>query len=338
MKIILTIFTLFQFCFVFGQTFNVTTKNIDLEVKELIKPATKVELTHSVKHKDIFYCFFNEVNKDNSRQDIKFFFIFTEKGDNLRKIEVPTEIQNTVYYDLFLRNDTIFTKTYIDSETFYFDRDKQKWRNTSEVDDMIYEDDRFHITYLDFGEWGSTTWVKDRQTNNEYELASSGEIVNRVDSIYYITSGLRILKIDNPTELKKSNSDYLYEVIRKQDHSEGTNSLQGAEIVFKDITFSEWDWIDKEPKLRIATSFVRENKLYHICVDSTKTFIAELENGQMKPIQKIESKLSFFDWYYSYRSKTQKDGSQLLKFKSNNKFGIMEINQQDINIYRIAIK
>lgn len=338
MKIILTIFTLFQFCFVFGQTFNVTTKNIDLEVKELIKPATKVELTHAVKHKDIFYCFFNEVKKDNSRRDIKFFFIFSEKGDNLRKIEVPTEIQNTVYYDLFLRNDTIFTKTYMDSETFYFDRDKQKWRNTSEVDDMIYEDDRFYFTYLDFGEWGSTTWVKDRQTNTEYELSSSGEIINRVDSIYYITSGLRILKIDDPTELKRSNSDYLYEDIRKKDHSEGTSSLQGAEIVFKDTTFSEWDWIDKEPKLRIATSFVRDNKLYHICVDSTKTLIAELENGQMKPIQKIESKLSFFDWYYSHRSKIQKDGSQLLKFKTNNKFGIMEINRQDINIYRIAVK
>lgn len=338
MKLILPIFTLFHFCFVFGQTFNVTIKNIDLEVKKLIKPATEVELTHAVKHKDIFYCFFNEVKKDNSRGDIKFFFIFSEKGKNLRKIEVPKEVQNTVYFDLLLRTDTIFAKTYMDSKTFYFDIARQKWKKTSEVDDMIYEDNRFYFTYLDFGEWGSTTWIKNKQTELEYELASSGEIVNRVDSIYYITSDLRILKIDNPTELKKSNSDYLYEVIRKKDHSEGTNSLQGAEIVFKDTTFSKWDWIDKEPKLRIVTSFVRENKLYHICVDSTKTFIAELENGQMKTLQKIESKLSFFDWYYSYRSKIQKDGSQLLKFKSNDKFGIMEINRQDINIYRIAIK
>ena len=125
MKIILTIITLFQFCFVFGQTFKVTTKNIDLEVKELIKPATKVELTHAVKHQDKFYCFFNEVKKDNSRRDIKFFFVFSEIGDHLRKIEVPNEIQNTVYFDLFLRNDTIFAKTYMDSKTFYFDRDKQ---------------------------------------------------------------------------------------------------------------------------------------------------------------------------------------------------------------------
>jgi hypothetical protein len=338
MKILLTIITLFQFCFVFGQTFNVTTENIDLEVKELIKPATKVELTHAVKYKDIFYCFFNEVKKDNSRRDIKFFFIFSKKGENLRKIGVPNEIQNTVYFDLFLRNDSIFAKTYMDSKTFYFDRDKQKWRKTSEVDDMIYEDDRFYFTYLDFGEWGSTTWVKDKQTGKEYELASSGEIINKVDSTYYITSALRIIKIDNPTNLKLTDKDNQYETIRKKDHADGTRSLQGAEIVFNDTTFSEWDWIDKEPKLRIVTSFVRENKLYHFCVDSTKTFVAELENGKMKPIQNIESKLSFFDWYYSYRSKIQKDGSQLLKYNRNNKFGIIEINGQEINIYRITIK
>lgn len=337
MKIILTIITLFQFCFVFGQTFNVTTENIDLEVKELIKPATKVELTHAVKQKDIFYCFFNEVKKDNSRRDIKFFFTFSEKGDNLRKIEVPNEIQNTVYYDLFLRNDSIFAKTYMDSKTFYFDRENKKWKKTQEVDDMIFEDDEFYFTYLNFGEWGSTTWIKDKQKEKEYELASSGEIVNRVDSAYYITSALRILKIDNPAKMKEPKSDYRYEVIKKKDHAEGTNSLQGTEIIFEDTTFSEWDWMSKEPKLRIVTSLTHQNKLYHLCVDSTKTFIAVLENGQMKPIQQIDKKLSFFDWHYSYRSKIQKDGTQLLKFKANNKFGIMEINGQSINIFKLTL-
>jgi len=337
MKIILTIFSLFHFCFVYGQSFNVATKNIELEIKELIKPAIKVELTHAVKHKDIFYCFFNEVKKDNSRQDIKFFFIFMEKGDNLRKIEVPNEIQNTVYFDLFLRNDTIFTKTYMNSKTFYFDRNKQKWRKTSEVDDMTYEDERFYFTYLDFGEWGYTTWVKDKQTGKQYELESSGEIINRVDSIYYITTNKQILKIDNPTKLKISNDDYLYEDIRKKALAKGTNSFQGAEIIYKDTTYSEWDWFDNKPNLRILTSFVRENKIYHICVDSTKTFVAELDNGEMKPFQKIENKLSFFDWQFSYRSKIQKDGSQLLKFKSNNNFGIMELNGMDIHIYQITL-
>jgi hypothetical protein len=337
MKTILTIITLFQFCFVFGQPFNVTTINIEIEISKLIKPATNVELTHAVKHKDMFYCFFNEINKDNSSRAVRFFFIFSEMGKSLRKIKVPEAIQNTVYFDLFLKNDTIFAKTYMDEETFYFDRDGQKWKNALEVDDMIYEDNRFYFTYLDFEEWGSTTWIKDKNTGIEYELASSGEIVNRVDSIYYITSSLRILKINNPKELKKSNSDYLYKDIRKNEYSKGTNSLQGVEIVFIDTTFSKWKWIDKESKLSIATSFVRENKLYQICVDSTKTFIAEFENGQIKPIQTIESKLSFFDWFYSYRNKIQKDGSQLLKFYENKTFGIMEINQQAINIYRIAI-
>lgn len=338
MKISLTIFAFFQFCLTFGQTFNVTTKNIDLEIKDLIKPATKIELTHAVKHKDIFYCFFNEVKKDNYGRDIKFFLIFSEKGDNLRNIEIPTEIQNTVYFDLFLRNDTIFVKKYMNSKTFYFNRDKQKWENTSEVDDMIFEDDRFYFTYMDFGEWGSTTWIKNKQTEIEYELASSANIVNIIDSTYYITSGLRILKVNNPAKMKVTNSDYLYEVVKKKGYADGTNSLQGAEIIFEDTSFSEWDWANKEPQLRIATSFVQENKLYHLCVDSTKTFIAELKDGQMKQIQQIDKNLSFFDWYYSDRSKIQKDGNQLLKFKKNNNFGFMEINRQTINIYSLTLQ
>lgn len=336
MKLLLTIITIFQYCFVFGQTFNVITKNVAIEIKELIKPAINVELTHAVKYNDKFYCFFNEVKKDNFRRDIKFCFVFSDKDSNIKKIEVPNDIQNTFYYDLFIKNDSIFVKTYMNGKTFYFDRKTFKWVKTKGIDDLIFEDDRFYFTYLNFGEWGATTWCKDKKTKKEYELASSGTKINKIGSVYYITSNLRILKIDDPTKMKKSNNDYLYEVIYKKEHAEGTSSLKGAEIIFNDTTISYWE--QKEPKIRIATSFVKNNKLYHLCVDSASTFVAELINGQMIPIQKCGAKISFFDWHYSDRNKIQKDGSQILKFKTNNKFGIVEINKQGFNIYNLILK
>jgi len=336
MKRILTLILVFQFYLAIGQSFNVTTKDISLEIKELIKPASKIALTHAIKYENKFYCFFNEVKKDNFRRDIKFCFVFSDKGNYIKKIEVPNDIQNTVYYDLFIKNDSIFVKTYMDSKTFYFDSKNTKWEKTKDVDDLIFEDDRFYFTYLDFGEWGATTWCKDKRTKKEYELASSGTKINKIDSVYYITSDLRILKIIDPTKMKESDNDYLYEVVIKKNYAEGTNSLKGAEIIFDDTTFSYWE--QKQPKLSIATSFVRNNKLYHLCVDSTKTFVAELINGQMQPTQKIGAKNSFFNWYYSDRNKIQKDGSQTLKFKSNNKFGILVINGQEINIYNLILK
>lgn len=336
MKGTLTIFFIFLKVLAFSQTFNVTTKTIDLELKELIKPATKVELTHAVKFQNEYYCFFEEVKKDNSRRDTKFCFIISNEGKILHNLKVPNEIQNTYYFDLFLKNDTVFLKEYMDSKTFYFNTNKTKWVKTKDVDDMIFEDEQFYFTYLDFGEWGSTTWCKDKFSSKEYLLASSGRIINKIDSIYYITAGLKILKVENPLKLKQSEKDYYYEIVRQKKFSEGTNSLLGAEVLFEDTTYSYFE--QKEPKLIVATSFVADNKLFHLCMDSTKTFIAKLENGRMIPIQTIGKKLSTFNWHYSYRSEIQKDSFQILKFKTTDTFGLIELKGKSINIAYLNLK
>lgn len=148
----------------FGQSFNATSINIDLGIKGLITPTTKVGLTHAVKYKDEFYCFFEEVKRDDSRRDIKFCFVFSGTGKDLKKIEVPDDIQNTIYYDLFVKNNNVFVKTYMDSKTFYFDTQKLKWVKTKNADDLIFEDEKFYVYSLDFGEWGGKTWFKDKKT------------------------------------------------------------------------------------------------------------------------------------------------------------------------------
>ncbi|OFY83538.1 MAG: hypothetical protein A3F72_13015 [Bacteroidetes bacterium RIFCSPLOWO2_12_FULL_35_15] len=336
MKSILTVFFIIFNVIAYGQSFNVTTDTFDISLKELIKPATKVDLTHAIKFQNKYYCFFEERKKDNSRQDLKFCFIVSNYAKTIQKIKVPNEIQNTVYYDLFLRHDTIFVKTYMDGETYYFNIDKLAWVTIKDADDMIFEDERYYFTYLDFGEWGSTTWCKDKLTGNEYELASSGTIINKIDSVYYITAGLKILKIENPLKLKQCKNGYFYETVRQKKFSEGTNSLAGAEVLFDDTTYSEFE--QKEPKLIVATSFVADNKLFHLCMDSTQTFIAKLENGHMTPIQIIGKNISTFDWTYSDRNKVQKDSSQLLKFKTKNLFGLIEIKGQEINIHYLHFK
>ena len=102
MKNILTLILYFQICIAFGQSFNVTTKDFFLNIKELIKPATKVELTHAIKHKDKFYCFF-----EDGEEDIKFCFVFSYGGNKLNKIEVPIDV-----YAIF-KNTVIKSEDYI---------------------------------------------------------------------------------------------------------------------------------------------------------------------------------------------------------------------------------
>ena len=337
MKSILTILLSFQICFALGQSFNVSTNDISLDIKELIKPATKIELTHAVKYKSEIYCFFKEVKKGNSRRDIKFCFVFSDSGKDLKKIEVPKEIQNTSYFDLFVKNDSVFAKTDMESESFYFDIEKSKWIKTKNVDDLIFEDEIFYVYSLDFGEWGGKTWFKDKKTEIEYAIEATTPLINKIDTTYFLTSELKVLKIKNPLALNKCTDDITYENIEKDGkYATWHGKPIGYEIVYEDTTSQ--DYFDFSYRPHIVCSFVWDDELLHIYETETVTFIAKTVNNSMMTIQKIGSNLRFYNWYYSYRSKIQTDGRQLLKFKINGKYGLLEINGQNINFYKLILK
>lgn len=313
--------------------FFVNVDSLIIDLKPYVNP-DKVSLTHAVKFGDKYYCYFTD-KKDSYN---KYFFSISNKGSIEKKIKLPRDLTDCFYLDLFVLHDTIFSKPYMNDKSYYLNLQTLKWIETPEPDDLIYEDERFYVTFLDFGEWGSSTWFKDKSSGKEYEIASSAEIINRIDSIYYISSGVRVLKIDNPLKLKQCDKEYYYRNIKKKEFSKGTNSLLGTDAIYKDTTYSQWDF--KEPKLYIATSFIADNKLFYLCTDNVKTFIAKLENKKMIPILNFEKKYSIFDWHYSYRCKIQKDGFQLLKFdaKTNNTYGFIEIENNKIDIRYLKLK
>lgn len=313
--------------------FILSIDTLYINIKPYVSP-DKVSLTHSVKFGEKYYCFFTD-KKDNYS---KYFFIISNKGAIEKEIKLPRDLTDCFYLDLFVLHDTIFSKPYMNDKSYYLNLQTLTWVETPEPDDVIYEDERFYVTCLDFGEWGSTTWFKDKSSGKEYELASSMEIINRIDSSYYISGGIKILKIDDPLNMKQCDKEYYYNVIKKKEFSEGTNSLLGAETIFDDTTFSQWDF--KEPKLYIAASFKVENKLFYLCNDSINTFIARLENKKMIPILSLEKKYSTFDWAHSYRCKIQKENFQLLKFKTKteNTYGFIEIEENKIHIRYLKFK
>lgn len=313
--------------------FIVTVDSLIIDLKPYVNP-DKVGLTHAIKFGDKYYCYFTDKKDSYS----KYFFAISNKGSIEKEIKLPRDLTDCFYLDLFVLHDTIFSKPYMNDKSYYLDLKTLSWVETPEPDDVIYEDERFYVTCLDFGEWGSTTWFKDKLSGKEYELASSADIINRIDSSYYISGGIRVLKIDNPLNLKQCDGDYYYNVIKKKEYSEGTNSLLGTEAIFDDTTFSQWDF--KEPKLRIVTSFKVDKRLFYLCNDSIKTFIAKLENKKMIPIQSLKKKYSTFDWSHSYRCKIQNDDFQLLKFgnKTGSATGFIEIKENKINIRYLRFK
>ena len=331
-KIVLALGIIFNVNLIYCQTFEITTDTINISIKNIMSPANRISLTHAVKYNDKYYCIFSERNIYHSWKNNKYFFIILPDGTIEHRIELPDKIKNSSYCDLFIKDDCIFLKEYYDHWTFYLDTKKMKWIRTKEVDDVIYEDDKYNITYLDYGEWGYRTWFKDKRTKLEYELASDGKIVNKIDSLFYITSIDKILKIDNPLKLNPCEPKYYYNKAQTSRIRMSSNSLIGAEVIYNDSTQSYFFFDESEPY--IITSFTYNNQLFHLFNDINATYITKLENNKMTPLQTLDERYKLFTHDYSYRMKIQKDNSQLLTIstKDENVYGFIEIQDNKIHI------
>lgn len=320
--------------------FVIESNTTVLNLKNFISSKESVSLTHAVELNNKFYCFFEE-NIQYS-QDKKLFVSFSDDGRISGCISAPEGIQNSVYYDLFIRNDSIISKAYMgEYETYYFDIKTKRWKQIQIADDVIYENNDYRITFIDYGEWGFTTWFQDKKTHKEYELASKGLIVNKVNNAYYITDEYQILKIENPCNLRPCDLNYYYSVAKMENnfYERSNYKLDGAKIIYKDTTNSGWYW--EEPgKFRVISSFINNKKLYHLCVDSNKTYIARLNRGNFIPVVELKNfKNIFFRPYYAFRYNNQPDKRQLLTFSSYDykTYGLFLIKNNIIEIKHIRI-
>lgn len=311
-----------------AQTFNISIDTMFVDIKEIVKPATRINLTHAVKYNDKYYCFFLEQGLYSFIIGTIYFLIVSDKGEILHNIEIPREIKEASYFDFFIRNGSLFAKTHMNHKCFNFDLNTLKWEKINEVDDRVYEDSSFVITYLDFGEWGQTTWFIDKQTKKEYVLSANGRTVNKLNGNYYLTGSRVIRIIENPRMLKQTKKNYYYRKVEKRrKFHEGTNSLLGSYTIY------HLPWRLKEPKKYINTSFVANNHLFQLFSDSNQTYIGKVENNKLIPIQELGKKFTIYDRYY-YLGKNLDNCSRFLIFhENNNTCGFLEINNYKINIH-----
>lgn len=319
-----------------GQPFTVTTDTIYIQLRDSMRPAIRLSLTHAVKLKDHYYVIFDENRLYSSDYD-KHFYIISEDG-NICRAPYPLNIES-YYADLFVKNDSILFKDYYDGNTYHFDPGIMQWTQIPKVEDIVYEDDRYYITSRYFGEWGYLTWFRNKITGREYELGTFATCINRVDSSYYITDPYRILRIDDPTQLVPTTPERsYYNIFKNKRILETYTQLQGAQIIYQDTTFryDEWMWelLTTLPSVSIITSFTYNNKLFQLCQNSDSLYVASLDNGNLIPMQYVDRPHSVFNWHNSYRMSIQTDGSQLLKFQTEdpNLFGFIGIHNNRIDI------
>ena len=301
---------------------NVSSRNIEINIPGRPGPWLKYD--------NKFYCYFKTDNDKFSSASNHHFYILNENGKIENQIEVPKKLQKT-YYDLYLKNDTIFTTEYYDHNTFYLDQTNNTWIETKKGIDLYFEDKNYSVYSLDFGEWGGVTWFKNKQTNNQFETGATTPVVNKLKESYYLTTSNSVLKIDNPEILDKSKEPYVYQkaVLEERFHRNGNYYTNGAEIIFE---YKNDDYFN--PTFSLATSFIFKDKLYHLYKDSISTKIGTIENKKLVPLYEFNSEIKPFQWYYDTRNPIQNNDFQTVQFKtdSDNTYGIIEINGKDFNV------
>lgn len=324
-KILLILILFTQSCNSQKNDFNVEYENIEIDIPG--KPGPWL------KQNGKFYCYFLTDNDIYSSGSTHYFYILDKNGTIESKISVPDQLQ-TFYYDLYVKNDTIFTTEYYDQNTFFLDEKNKKWTETKKGIDLFYEDDEYEVYSLDFGEWGGVTWFKNRKTNKQYEFAASSPIINKLNKSYFITLGNQILEINNPQLLEESKEPYDYKraVLQENYFREGSHSLKGTKTIYE---YKDNEYFN--PKFSFATSFISNHRLLNIYKDSISTKIGVVENGELNPIYEFKEKITPIRWNYDWRQPIQNNKSQTFQFYiDDNNYGIVEI--QDNNLTVITFK
>ncbi len=283
-----------------------------------------------LKHKGNNYCYYEmDDDKFSARADHHFYSI-DDSGNINAQIEVPRELRVT-YYDLYVKNDTIFTTEYYNHNTYYLDTKNDTWVKTKKGIDLYYEDKDYWVYSLSFGEWGGVTWFKNKQTKKQYEIGLTTPVVNKLNGAYYLSEGERIVKIEDPAKLDVSKEPYEYKkaVLDKNYRRFNNTASNGAEVLFE---HEREDYFN--PKFSIATSFVAHKKLYHLYSDSISTKIGVIKNGDLEPVYEFETNIHTFRKHYDSRNRIQNNHYQTLQFRTGDDetYGLIEIDEGDVNV------
>lgn len=186
-----------------GQSLSISSDTTEVEIRGNVRPW--------IAYKDLILAFYETNNPYSSKGELHF-YIIDSKDKTKKKIFVPEELQ-AFYIDLYVKNDTVYTTEYWNQKTYYFDFQSYEWVKTKKGDDLIYEDEDYYVTSLDFGEWGGSTWFIDKETKSQFEIGVTTPIINLYGGDYYVEAGRTVYRLSDPTELKASDSPYEYEKV-----------------------------------------------------------------------------------------------------------------------------
>lgn len=195
-----------------------------------------------------------------------------------------------------------------------------------------YEDADYTAWSSCNGEWGGTLFMKNKHSDETFRCESSCPLIlNRIKEEYYLTSTLAhlegltsIIKISDPKRMEGftqpepiDTSEEGILIYSGEDFK--TQSLKGTEDLLDSVVVGG---------LTIS-SFVKNDKLYHLLQTRKGVFLSRIDNGHFKFIDTVSN-----EWLYAFDSwPVQTGNSQIIIFKNRHRSGYIRITGEYIDVY-----
>lgn len=151
----------------------------------------------------------------------------------------------------------------------------------------FYEDNDYLVTKTCSGEWGGTVKFKNKKTGIEYACSATCPVsINKIADKYYVTNSLGHLSGScEVLEISQPDSMEIYKVspprkkkgktLIKYAGDDESKSTKGTKKLVRNYG------------MLIMGSFLFNGDFFHVVSDDKETYIATIENGQLKSVKFI---------------------------------------------------
>jgi len=337
---LLFIFAVFIFIKNNSQQFKINEHKIEINLNEILRPVSRIEMVTSLKFMGDFYSIFEETQMYDFGQTQKYLIKYNIQGEILLAEKLPQELHNSHYMDFFVHDNKIYVQLQNNSR-YFFDFKTNKFVQTTKGNDLVYEDNNYAIMYKSFGEWGDATWFINKKDKTQNFTSTKGHNTNFLNGKYYLTNIASIAEITNPNNLTKSQPKQDYNFINEKEGIFSSYDYnKGVRFIYKDSTQEDsYNFTKTLDNLNYVfiSSFVANKHLYQITQLKDKTAITEVNNNNVDIAHKFNEKYNFFYWHNQYRN--TKNNYKFLRFTNGyNSNGFLEINDDNIDITKVNYK
>lgn len=358
-------------CASYAQQFRLVEDTVRINASDYISPISEFQMKWSVKYKGFYFCIFTTRDLYNNSLHKHRLLVFPEDGKNITEVELPKDFRSNNYGDLFVRHDTLYLRPYHIKDGlggYYFDMDAWQWKPVEVISDVIYDDDRYSIATLDFGEWGLYTWFVEKEGGGGTGVASDSDkskaavrqyimpgMLDRIirkDNVYYFIHGNRVDTLASLNgKVQPCGAGYRYEdaAMHEYDFRSKMNRHRWGgvapvpsifRITGRDEVTDWYLWGGKTYDTVFSSAVLYNGDIYYLVNDTKKTYVAGLEEGRL--VEKLDLGrrydffTDFFTMYDCYRGVNRSSDYSSLQFKvSKNEYGILEMKDNVVHVCHI---